>query len=72
VASAFVELETVECVAQRLGVTPHTIRGHLKQIYEKTGTRRRTRLVSLLCRGLETLRVPHATTGDEALEKLAQ
>jgi DNA-binding NarL/FixJ family response regulator len=62
----------VECVAQRLGVTPHTIRGHLKQIYEKTGTRRRTRLVSLLCRGLETLRVSHATSADDALQKLAQ
>jgi DNA-binding CsgD family transcriptional regulator len=40
-------LATAE-MASRLGISPHTIRDHLKRVYRKTGTRSRSELLSTL------------------------
>lgn len=40
--------ESTATLAQRLGVSPHTVRDHLKNVFRKTGTTSRTELVSHL------------------------
>lgn len=64
VAAAFAELETAESVAREIGVRPHTVRSQLKQVFDKTGTRRRAMLVRTLCRGLAALRLSNAPDGE--------
>lgn len=61
VAAAIVDLETAEEVGEQLGVSSHTVRSHLKQIFEKTGVGRRSVLVRILCRGVASLRAQEET-----------
>jgi len=37
-------------VADELGISPHTIRDHLKHLYRKTGTKGRNELLGLISR----------------------
>ena len=39
---------TTEVLSLRLGVSPHTVRDHLKSVFRKTGTTSRTELVAHL------------------------
>lgn len=48
VARAVAEGLTVEQVAERLGITRETTRGHLKNVFAKTGTSRQGALVALI------------------------
>lgn len=48
VAIALVELSTAKEVADVLGVSPHTVRTQIKQVYAKLGVDTRTRFVKLM------------------------
>jgi DNA-binding CsgD family transcriptional regulator len=37
-------------MADELGISPHTIRDHLKNLYRKTGTKGRNELLGLISR----------------------
>jgi DNA-binding CsgD family transcriptional regulator len=37
-------------MAEELGISPHTIRDHLKHLYRKTGTNGRNELLGLISR----------------------
>jgi DNA-binding CsgD family transcriptional regulator len=37
-------------MADRLGISPHTIRDHLKHLYRKTGTGSRSELLGMISR----------------------
>lgn len=41
---------TTVAMAERLGISPHTIRDHLKNLYRKTGTNSRSELLGLVSR----------------------
>jgi DNA-binding CsgD family transcriptional regulator len=47
---------SVEEAAERLDISLNTARTHLKKLFEKTGTRRQSELVSLLGGGVSQLR----------------
>lgn len=49
--------------AQELGISPHTVKDHLKSLYRKTGTRSRSELLSLLS---GPFHLPGHTPGDTA------
>ncbi len=44
-------------ISDALGVTIHTVRGHLKQLFAKTGTHRQAELVRVLLAGLADIRL---------------
>jgi DNA-binding CsgD family transcriptional regulator len=44
------EGSTTAAIADRLGISPHTVRDHLKNLYRKTGTGSRSDLLGLLSR----------------------
>jgi DNA-binding CsgD family transcriptional regulator len=48
VAAAIVELVSPLAVAERLAISVHAVRVHLKRVFAKTGTRRQSELVRLL------------------------
>lgn len=48
VASLVMRGKTVEEVAGKLGISPHTTRNHLKRLFSKTNTKRQSDLVHLL------------------------
>ena len=37
-------------IAETLGISPHTVRDHLKHLYRKTGTKGRSELLGLISR----------------------
>ena len=41
---------TTVAMAERLGISPHTVRDHLKNLYRKTGTNSRSELLGLIAR----------------------
>ena len=41
---------TTVAMAEELGISPHTIRDHLKHLYRKTGTKGRNELFGLISR----------------------
>ena len=41
---------TTAAMAEELGISPHTIRDHLKHLYRKTGTKGRNELFGLISR----------------------
>ena len=41
---------TTTAMAEELGISPHTIRDHLKHLYSKTGTKGRSELLGLISR----------------------
>jgi DNA-binding CsgD family transcriptional regulator len=41
---------TTTAMAEELGISPHTIRDHLKNLYRKTGTKGRNELLGLISR----------------------
>lgn len=49
---------TLEEIAGRLGVSRHTVRGHLKAVFAKTGTHRQAELVGLLLRSAARIGPP--------------
>jgi DNA-binding CsgD family transcriptional regulator len=49
---------TTVAMAERLGISPHTVRDHLKNLYRKTGTNSRSELLGLVSRA-----APAATGG---------
>jgi DNA-binding CsgD family transcriptional regulator/PAS domain-containing protein len=51
-ASLLIEGESLTQSAARLGITHHTVRSQIKQLYEKTDTHHQSELVSLLLRSL--------------------
>ena len=52
VASRLVEGMSPSEIRDALGVTIHTVRGHLKQLFAKTDTHRQAELVRVLLAGL--------------------
>ena len=48
VVSLLVQGLTTVAMADRLGISPHTVRDHLKHLYRKTGTRSRSELLGQL------------------------
>jgi DNA-binding CsgD family transcriptional regulator/PAS domain-containing protein len=42
---------TTAAMAEELGISPHTVRDHLKHLYRKTGTKGRSELLGLVSRG---------------------
>jgi DNA-binding CsgD family transcriptional regulator len=56
VASRLVSGMSPAEIRDDLGVTIHTVRGHLKQLFAKTGTHRQAELVRVLLTGLADLR----------------
>jgi DNA-binding CsgD family transcriptional regulator len=50
VLQLLVEGATTVTIADRLGISPHTVRDHLKHLYRKTGTSSRSELLGLLSR----------------------
>jgi DNA-binding CsgD family transcriptional regulator len=42
---------TTAAMAEKLGISPHTVRDHLKHLYRKTGTKGRSELLGLITRG---------------------
>jgi DNA-binding CsgD family transcriptional regulator/PAS domain-containing protein len=42
---------TTVAMAEELGISPHTVRDHLKNLYRKTGTKGRSELLGLITRG---------------------
>jgi DNA-binding CsgD family transcriptional regulator len=42
---------TTAAMAEELGISPHTVRDHLKHLYRKTGTKGRSELLGLISRG---------------------
>ena len=57
VASRLVEGMSPSEIRDALGVTIHTVRGHLKQLFAKTDTRRQAELVRELLSGLASIRL---------------
>lgn len=57
VAAALVEGHTPESAAGRLGLSAHTVRNQLKNVFAKTGTGRQPELVRLLLAGVAQVRV---------------
>ncbi len=47
--------ESVAAIAAVMGLSPHTVRSHLRSIFGKTGVRRQGELIALLARGRMTL-----------------
>jgi DNA-binding CsgD family transcriptional regulator len=45
---------TTVAMAERLGISPHTVRDHLKNLYRKTATSSRGELLGLLSRNAAT------------------
>jgi DNA-binding CsgD family transcriptional regulator len=45
-----VQGQTTHAMADRLGISPHTIRDHLKHLYRKTGTGSRSELLGMISR----------------------
>jgi DNA-binding CsgD family transcriptional regulator len=41
---------TTAAMAEELGISPHTVRDHLKHLYSKTGTRGRSELLGMISR----------------------
>jgi DNA-binding CsgD family transcriptional regulator len=41
---------TTGAMAEELGISPHTVRDHLKHLYRKTGTKGRNELLGLISR----------------------
>jgi DNA-binding CsgD family transcriptional regulator len=41
---------TTAAMAEELGISPHTVRDHLKHLYRKTGTKGRSELLGLISR----------------------
>jgi DNA-binding CsgD family transcriptional regulator len=56
-ACALLEGQTLQESAKRLGVTVHTVRTHLKRVFEKTHTTRQADLIRILVGGLCRLRL---------------
>jgi DNA-binding CsgD family transcriptional regulator len=56
VASRLADGMSASEISADLGNTVHTVRGHLKQLFAKTGTRRQPELVRLLLSGLADVR----------------
>jgi DNA-binding CsgD family transcriptional regulator len=50
--------------ANRLGVSPNTVKTHLRRVFAKTGTSRQTELVRLMA-SIGVLRVDGPTSSDE-------
>jgi DNA-binding CsgD family transcriptional regulator len=57
VASRLVKGMDLAAIGDDLGITIHTARGHLKQLFAKTGTHRQPELVGVLLTGLAGLRL---------------
>ncbi len=49
---------SVDQIAERLGLSRHTVRGHLKAVFAKTGTHRQAELVGLLLRSAARIGAP--------------
>ena len=49
-AAVGVSALTTVAMAEELGISPHTIRDHLKHLYRKTGTKGRNELFGLISR----------------------
>ena len=60
VVKLLIEGLTTLAMAERLGISPHTVRDHLKNLYRKTGTSSRSELLGLASR------TAPATTGIDA------
>jgi len=45
---------TTIAIADQLGISPHTVRDHVKHLYRKTGTRSRSELLGLISRSSRT------------------
>lgn len=58
VAALLAKGDSVTEIAEHLGNTAHTIRTHLRHIFDKTGTARQVDLVHLLLRSLVALQIP--------------
>jgi DNA-binding CsgD family transcriptional regulator len=54
VLQLLVEGATTAAMADSLGISPHTIRDHLKNLYRKTGTNSRSELLGLVSRATTT------------------
>lgn len=52
VVKLLIEGLTTVGMADRLGISPHTVRDHLKNLYRKTGTRSRSELLGLASRSV--------------------
>jgi DNA-binding CsgD family transcriptional regulator/PAS domain-containing protein len=50
VLNLLVQGQTTHAMADRLGISPHTIRDHLKHLYRKTGTGSRSELLGMISR----------------------
>jgi DNA-binding CsgD family transcriptional regulator len=64
VAALIAKNFSVAQIAETLGTTLHTIRTHLRHIFEKTGTERQIDLVHLLLRLLAALQTPPSPGND--------
>lgn len=58
VAALVAESNSVAEIAEQMGTTAHTVRTHLRHIFEKTGTERQVDLVHLLLQSPLALRLP--------------
>lgn len=56
VASLLAQGNSLREIAVELGVTSHTVRTHLRRVFDKTGVHRQSELVRLLVRGPSGLR----------------
>jgi len=57
VASRMVKGMDAAGISDDLGITIHTVRGHLKRLFAKTGTHRQSELIRVLLTGLASLRL---------------
>ena len=57
VASRVVRGMDLSEIAETLGITIHTVRGHLKQLFAKTNTHRQAELVRLILAGPARIRL---------------
>jgi len=57
VASRIVRGLPLRAISEDLGITIHTVRGHLKQLFAKTDTHRQPELVRVLLTGLAGIRL---------------
>ena len=57
VASRIAAGMRLPAISDDLGITIHTVRGHLKQLFVKTDTHRQPELVRVLMTGLAGLRL---------------
>jgi DNA-binding CsgD family transcriptional regulator len=63
VAAHLLHNESIAGIAELLGISPHTVRAHMKSIFAKTGTSRQSSLVSVLLRLCASTHTDSRTTG---------